>query len=43
MPSIGFGERLPKGRALVGVGPDGVVYIVNANEKTALLERVRLR
>ena len=35
--------RLPKGRALVGVGPDGVVYMVNANEKTALLERVRLR
>ena len=35
--------RLPKGRALVGVGPNGVVYMVNANEKTALLERVRLR
>ena len=35
--------RLPKGRALVGFGPDGVVYMANANEKTAFLERVRLR
>jgi hypothetical protein len=35
--------QFPKGRALVGFGPGGVVYMVNANEKTAFLERARLR
>ncbi len=35
--------QLPKGRALAGFGAGGVVYLLNTDGKSALLERARLR